>query len=467
MRNISTVLIGIASVATFAVAGQAFDAEAAAKTLAPFLDEQTIFIARIDVTRLDIDAIFAEAAEIVQRVETDQETKQAVRKGLSKPKQIAQGWIAEFTGAGGREVYVVVSYLPGVPGFVVVPLHGKADGNAIVEFLRGGAGASTRPSSGAGKPEAARAHPLPLRPEVCVQVGKAVFAGSRQALERVKQGRPAARPEVAKAFAAAGDAAFQALLLPTADSRKVIEEMMPVLPEEIGGGPSTAITRGFLWAAIGVNPPPKASLRLTIQSQDAASAKALRGLIERIFEKALETAAKDRLYQTVLSVIKLHIPMLTPAVKGDRLTLSLDEKQLDKLIFEVIAPPLRQARGMARRAMSMANVRQITTAIHMYANAHKGQIPPDLRALVKDKLIDPRVLINPSRPKRKVGYIYIRAPLALKQLPPTMLLIHEAYDEWKEGIVVGFVDTHVKLIRDEAQFKKLLARTKEIRTPKD
>ena len=215
-----------------------------------------------------------------------------------------------------------------------------------------------------------------------------------------------------------------------------------------------------------MNPPPKASLRLTIQSQDAASANALQGLIERIFEKALETAAKDRLYQAIVSVIKLHIPMLTPAAKGDRLTLSLDEKQVDRLIFEVIAPPLRRARGMARRAMSMANVRQITTAIHMYANAHKGQIPPDLRALVKDKLIDPRVLINPSQPKRKVGYTYIRVPLALKKLPSTMLLIHEAYDEWKEAIVVGFVDTHVKLIRDEAGFKKLLAETKEIRTPK-
>ena len=53
-------------------------------------------------------------------------------------------------------------------------------------------------------------------------------------------------------FAQLSIQAAQFLLLPTADIRRVIEEMIPTLPGAVGGGPSTTITRGCLWAAVGV-----------------------------------------------------------------------------------------------------------------------------------------------------------------------------------------------------------------------
>ena len=129
--------------------------------------------------------------------------------------------------------------------------------------------------------------------ETLEKVDGAIFAGSKAALARFRTGKPAPRPEVAQAFAAAGDTAAQLLLLPTADIRRVIKEMIPTLPAAVGGGPSTTITRGFLWAAVGVDGPPTASLRVVIQSRDAGSADSLHALLEK-FSRALAQAKQVR-----------------------------------------------------------------------------------------------------------------------------------------------------------------------------
>ena len=51
-----------------------------------------------------------------------------------------------------------------------------------------------------------------------------------------KRLRPITRPELTTAFETAGDTAIQAILLPPKYFRRVIEETMPQLPKEIGGG---------------------------------------------------------------------------------------------------------------------------------------------------------------------------------------------------------------------------------------
>ena len=89
--------------------------------------------------------------------------------------------------------------------------------------------------------------------------------------------RASPRPELAAAFEAAGDGAAQAVLIPPAYTRRVIEELMPQLPKEIGGGPSSILTRGICWAAVGIDLPPQLALHAVIKSQDAAAAAALRG----------------------------------------------------------------------------------------------------------------------------------------------------------------------------------------------
>ena len=72
--------------------------------------------------------------------------------------------------------------------------------------------------------------------------------------------------------------AARLLILPSADSRRVLEEMVPTFPAELGGGPMTDLTHGMIWAALGLEAGPQPSLRLVAESKDASAAKSLERL---------------------------------------------------------------------------------------------------------------------------------------------------------------------------------------------
>jgi len=59
-------------------------------------------------------------------------------------------------------------------------------------------------------------------------------------------------PELTAAFEAAGDSAVQVALIPPAYAARVIDELMPEFPKQLGGGPTTVLTRGISWAAAGI-----------------------------------------------------------------------------------------------------------------------------------------------------------------------------------------------------------------------
>src|SRR5262249_37839483 len=155
-----------------------------------------------------------------------------------------------------KELYVVVNLadFPNGPPLVVVPLAADADATAVRRAL------------GRGKF---------FEHALFETKDQAVVAGSGDALKRLCTVKPVPRPEVAGAFPAAGDTTGQVLLLPTPDSRRVISEMLPALPPQAGGNSTRPLTHGLLWAALGVDLPPKAALRSRLQCRDADSARSL------------------------------------------------------------------------------------------------------------------------------------------------------------------------------------------------
>jgi hypothetical protein len=230
-----------------------FDPSPSAKLLAPFIEPETIAIVRIDFTRLDVEALFGKVEELHDT------TKDHDVRGILQAKGAVNRWVAEFVRAGGKHFYFVYSLIdmPSPMYFTVVPVGPPADTKVISALLVSGdpEGAPTRPANYRGSRGS-------FGVTTTRRIGDVILAGRREIqLERLSQNPAVNRPEVAKAFAAAGDATVQVLLLPTADTRRVIEEMLPELPEEIGGGSSTVVTRGVMWVAIGVNGPPNMSAR--------------------------------------------------------------------------------------------------------------------------------------------------------------------------------------------------------------
>ncbi len=332
-------------------------AEAEIKRIAPFIDGGTVAVLRVDLTKFQI-------AEMLTRLIQDRDDVEAMSKSLVP-------WVSALRQAGAREFYVVVdpSDLPGPP-IALVPLGENVDAKQIGKLLCG---------EGKEKP--------PLVWPTCATIHETVFAGTPEALDRVRQIKPAVRPELAEAFVAAGDRDVQVLLIPTPENRRVLEEMQPALPRELGGGPSTILTRGFLWGALGLETMPDPSVRMVIQSQDAASAKALEHLaldVLRWFEGLPWTHSRFPNFAKVSAQIK-------PTAEKDRVVLNLGIDQ-GKILVETIHRAWSEFHG---RIQCVNNEKHLGLAIHNYHATHKS-FPP---AYSVDKqgrpLLSWRVLILP------------------------------------------------------------------------
>ena len=298
MRTMIAVVLSLAVVVPAAAAEKKFDPEARAERIAPYLDEQTFAVIHVDLTRVNAEAL---AAKIADWTKEDHQTVAREMAGFR------QG-LAAFKQAGGTDVFVVFSLadMPDLP-FVVVPLADGVDAQGLLrlrEQFRFPAGTAEK-------------------------IGRAVVVGPRSAVARVRDLKAVAPPALVKAFAAAGDTTAQVLLLPTATSRLVVEQMMPTLPKELGGGPSATLTRGIQWAAVGADVTPKAALRLVVQSKDAQAAQKLHTWVGDVVKNIREP----------------QLAVLTPKVAGDRLTRTVGEDQL----VAAVLPAIQKVRTAASR----------------------------------------------------------------------------------------------------------------------
>ncbi|HSU66950.1 MAG TPA: DUF4190 domain-containing protein [Tepidisphaeraceae bacterium] len=141
------------------------------------------------------------------------------------------------------------------------------------------------------------------------------------------------------------------------------------------------------------------------------------------------------------------------------------------LIIAILLPSLNRAREMANRVKCAANMRQLGTAMMMYANNNNGHFPdkfedvlqasPDLSAATfvcpsDDKLPPSTTSVQTEEHDIASGkhcsYVYIGADLTSSASPDTVLLYEPLTDHRNQGINVLFADGHVEfLATKEAQ----------------
>lgn len=309
-------------------AGADTAAEARAKMVAPFLDAQAVAVVRVDVGRIDPDALARRLMALLKRDEGPLAEEMAMLTRLKK----------QFADAGAKEVYVVIS-LADLPEstLVVVPLAVGKDEKPLAELCRkvGFAGVERR--------------------------GDAVGAGTEATLKRLRDLKPDPRPDLVKAFEALGDNAdAEFVLLPPATLRKSLQETMPTLPAEVGGGSSKVIAEGLRWAAVRLKLTPKLEFEAVVQAKDPDTAKSLRDLARRVLDDAVK---HDDVKQIVPRAAKL-VPLFTPALKDDRLSLKITEEQVAAV--EALEGVVDAQKRAAERVRSANNLRQLGLALHTY-----------------------------------------------------------------------------------------------------
>jgi hypothetical protein len=344
-----------------------FDPQARAAAILPYLDEQTIAVAYVDVSGVEFDPMVEFLSGFVTLPEP-------FRDQLPQVKQRITALKAAFKNAGAERFYVVLSLadIPRGEPYVVVPVAEGCNPRAVAGLLF--SGKADGPTS---RQRARQAnHKGPQKFDVCEIVGSSVVAGRKRTVARIQQqfqrSQRKARPELAAAFEAAGDQAAQLVVLLSEDHRRVISEMLPQLPQEVGGISGKEFVRGFRWAAVGIDAPPNASAHMVIHAQDKASAKA----VQRLIGGGLKFLAKMPAVQTRVQNADDIVTLLTPKIEGNRLKLSLTkENQGMQMLVGLLKPALTAARQDTSHRLSRNNLKQFGLAMHNFHDAY-GSFPP-------------------------------------------------------------------------------------------
>jgi hypothetical protein len=423
-------------------AAEKYDPAALAKTIAPYLDEGTLFVAHADMTRIDLLPAVTRVKQLFPRMGTPAE-QAAAMADVDRAIAAAQKWIADFTKAGGRDIFAVVSMsgFPDSPILIVVPVEKGGDAQAIVKLL--------------GPPDPADA-------TATAQVRDNVILWARKTtLDHLANIKPTPYPDLAKIFQAAGDTAVQALYVPSPDTRKVLAEMLPNPQQGPFAGAGGSISRELVWLAQGMDLSPKLTFNVVMQTPGAASAAALSDTLNKAIDLGKQMMVREMQrfpeLARMLGDADALAKAFTPTVAGDRLTLRLDTDNALKLT-SVILPAVAKAKEQSLRVRSLSNLRQITLACIMYANEHKDQFPPDLQTVQKTNQLPAEVLRNPRAADKPIGYVYLQpkgnAP------PAEQLVAYEAFDQPPpSNVAASFADGHAEIM-DYPRFQRALAESK-------
>ncbi len=411
------------------------------QSIAPCVDAQTFAVVRIDLSRVDTDALFDTAAQAAAKyVGADQIATLKNKSG--GPRQAMKQRIDAFKAAGGQTIYMMWS-TNDLPEFVLaVPATEKTNQSALKDWV-----AATLDSFRYGCPDLQQARKQDL-----------LLMGSKQIVERWEKTSPVVLANLDKAAAATQSAAIQILLVPNSDTKQIIGAMLPALTQwgvKIDGN---AISTGLEWAAIGIDLPPKPAIRLHIQAADPTSAAALGRVIAAIWQRVGQIQC---LKQTCPN-LDASLAMLSPAAEGNVSRLALDDKQCTRLAADLLAPAAVQAQEEFARIVCGTNLSGLGKALLIHANDYADELPATLVTLKTTAEVTDRSLSCGCDREGKGGipYVYRGGDLNTSR-NPDMITAYCKRDH-RGGRNVLFLDSHVEWVTQE-QFQKLIERDNLLR----
>lgn len=333
-----------------------------AKTAAPFIDEHTLVVVRVDISRAEVDSVLKLAAPIFGEGDVAGEKVAAIKR-----------WVKEFTQAGGKDIFLTYGPgdFPNMPCLIVEAPNNEASRKAVTEKLL-------------------VAYRLLGKDAESAIFHNCICVGTRESLAIVKTRKAVERPELAAAIEMGKDGVAQLAFAMSAEAKKIHEQVAPTLPAELGGGRIQTLTRELKWVALVVGPGPKLPAKLITETTSPQAAHDLRTLERNAQSIALAQLLKaggesDAAFE---KRVKELLERNHTSTEGARIT---TEWEIATTLLEAIKLP---DVAPADRVRSANNLKQLMLALHNYHDAI-GNFPTDIRDKDGNPLLSWRVQILP------------------------------------------------------------------------
>ncbi len=338
-------------------------------------------VAYVDLTKLDLPAVVEWLAELKLLDELDQADAASAAKSY---QLVLEG----LKNAGVKQIYFLLrtsDVAHGGPTWVI-PLADATGADAVQTLLM------------FGSPEQENylqtAAPTWIPSQWRVDKKNTLIGcTTAEQLEAQLQVEPIQIADLDAAWSALGNDSAGGVVFGTADSRRVVREMLPALPVPFDALDGSQLADGLRWGGITVSLPPKLAFDLTIETAKPETAARLAEACTGGWHMlgALESVNQSLDFAQLLSLTEA----LTPQVAGTRLTISptaitANAQRLTKLL----TPPIQAARQAAWRNTRMNQFKNIALAFHKYADSKK-QFPQDSRDSNGKPLLSWRVHILP------------------------------------------------------------------------
>lgn len=342
-----------------------------------FVDENTFL-----VLRLAPEESATKILDVVAQAMPGDEPE--VQQEILKGKLQVAGVISMLQNAGLQEAYVMMSLSEGISDprewfHVAVRTKPGTNDEVLKTFLTQGFG------------------DLEKRKLVLKRIDEEyLLAGLDNVVERFPSQTPVAHPELWAAFDSIDGSLAKAVFITPDYARRVIREMMPTLPEKLGGGSSDVLTDGIQTAVVGLSTTPEVALTIQVRSKDADTAQAFCdwsvATIRRIPQMVAETPGTPDISVPLGKIIELY----QPTVDGDQIDFSLKEStgQITGLI-QVVRPAILAARDAAQRTATTNQFKELGLAMHNYEDQFKTLPPAIFRDKERKPLLSWRVHVLP------------------------------------------------------------------------
>lgn len=287
-----------------------------------------------------------------------------IRGEAVKSAMAMQARLDEAVDAGANHVYWlfrVSDISHGGPTWVV-PIAKGGNARAALELIQSSLTAD----------EGERAAAIPEFWEV---KGRAVLgANSAEQLEQAKAARPTKPRDLSEAWESLGGGDCGVVVVGDDDSRRVVREMFPPLPEPFGAINGELIADGLAWGGLSMKLPPDLQTQLVIKAQNKETAE----VVQQGIAGGLTLAKGMSLAGLAIDQAELAsmVGAVATRVEGTQVRIDLDALTSDaERMADLLRPPIRAARLNSQRKRRMISFKAIGLAMHRYADKNQGVFP--------------------------------------------------------------------------------------------